>query len=65
LIGGTDDTRKPDFVIDCIDNIETKTALLKYCHERSIKVLCSGGAGMKCDPTKIKIRDISRTSFDP
>jgi tRNA A37 threonylcarbamoyladenosine dehydratase len=29
----------PDFVLDCIDNIDTKVDLLRLCHERGIKVL--------------------------
>jgi tRNA A37 threonylcarbamoyladenosine dehydratase len=52
----------PDFIVDCIDNIVTKTDLLEYCYKNKLRVICSGGAGMKADPTKIQIRDISQTS---
>ena len=31
---GTD--RKPDFVVDAIDNIDTKVSLLKYCHDHNL-----------------------------
>lgn len=54
----------PDFVADCIDDIDTKVELLAFCKERNIKVVSSGGAGMKSDPTKIQIRDISNCSYD-
>ena len=35
----------PDFVLDAIDNIDTKVALLAACHRRGIQVLSSAGAG--------------------
>ncbi|KAF9484079.1 ubiquitin-protein ligase molybdopterin-converting factor [Pholiota conissans] len=54
-----------DWVIDAIDNIQTKVDLLKYCHDNQIKVFSSMGAGAKCDPTRIQISDISYTIYDP
>ncbi|TFK75587.1 ubiquitin-protein ligase molybdopterin-converting factor [Pluteus cervinus] len=54
-----------DWVIDAIDNIQTKVDLLKYCHDNGIKVFSSMGAGAKCDPTRIQISDISYTIYDP
>lgn len=56
---------KPDWVIDCIDNIQTKVDLLKYCHDRGIKVFSAMGAGGKYDPTRVQISDISTTFEDP
>lgn len=67
----TDDTENaildgnPDFVLDAIDNIDTKVALLAACQRRSIPVLCVAGAGAKADPTRIRIADISEVSTDP
>jgi len=55
----------PDFVIDAIDNIDSKVALLKYCHVNKIPVISSMGAGCKSDPTKIFIGDISASTDDP
>ena len=40
-----------DLVIDCIDDVETKAALLAQCVQRGIKVLAAMGAGAKADPT--------------
>ncbi|KAF9045457.1 hypothetical protein BJ165DRAFT_163830 [Panaeolus papilionaceus] len=54
-----------DWVIDAIDNIQTKVDLLKYCHDNNLKVFSSMGAGAKCDPTRIQISDISYTVYDP
>lgn len=55
----------PDFVIDAIDNIDSKVALLAYCHKNNLKVISSMGAGCKSDPTRIFIGDISNSTDDP
>ena len=60
-----EDGRKPDFVIDAIDNIETKVALLKYCHDKGLPVISSAGSGCKSDPTRMMEGDISATTDDP
>lgn len=49
----------PGLRSDAIDNIGTKVDLLKYCHQKGIKVFASMGAGAKCDPTRIQIRSVS------
>ena len=36
---------KPDFVVDCIDNVETKAFLLSLCKAENIPVITSCGAG--------------------
>ncbi|KAM0747569.1 hypothetical protein T439DRAFT_340658 [Meredithblackwellia eburnea MCA 4105] len=56
---------KPDYVIDCIDNIDTKVDLLAYCHQNKIPVFSSLGAGAKSDASMIQISDISTTFEDP
>lgn len=58
------DGRKPDYVVDAIDNIETKVALLKYCYDHQIPVISAMGAGCKSDPTRIIVGDISATTDD-
>lgn len=55
---------KPDLVIDCIDNIDAKTALVAYCFMERIPILSSCGAGMKSDPTRIRFGDLSEISND-
>lgn len=54
-----------DYVIDAIDNIESKIALLRYCHQNGIKVVSSMGAGCKSDPTRVFLGDISASIEDP
>ena len=67
LLMGWDEGRgkKPDYVVDAIDNIDSKVALLKYCHEHGIKVVSSMGAGCKSDPTRVFVEDISASLEDP
>ncbi|KAL1860081.1 hypothetical protein Plec18167_004186 [Paecilomyces lecythidis] len=69
LLGGweldSNGPRKPDFVIDCIDNISSKVELLHYCHANSIPVVSSMGAGCKSDPTRVVVGDISQSTDDP
>lgn len=52
---------RPDYVIDCIDTVNSKLALLIYCLKNKIKVISSMGAGNRIDVTKAKIADISQT----
>ncbi|KAJ2800889.1 hypothetical protein H4R21_003001 [Coemansia helicoidea] len=56
---------EPDFVLDCIDNMDTKVGLLSYCHEHGIRVISAMGAGMKADPSRVQIADIGDTFEDP
>ncbi|KAJ5099463.1 hypothetical protein N7532_006464 [Penicillium argentinense] len=57
--------RRPDFVLDCIDNITSKVDLLHYCHTNSLPVISSMGAGCKSDPTRVVVGDISTSTDDP
>lgn len=52
---------KPDYVIDCIDTIESKLALIVYCLKHKLKIVSSMGAGNRIDVTKAKLADISKT----
>ena len=54
-----------DYVIDAIDNVRAKTALIAYCREQKIPLLTIGGAGGQIDPTKIEVRDLCRTEQEP
>ncbi|KAF2966910.1 hypothetical protein GQX73_g6658 [Xylaria multiplex] len=56
--------RKPDFIVDAIDNIDTKVALLKYCHDHELPVISAMGAGCKSDPTRIIVGDIGTSTED-
>lgn len=56
---------KPDFVIDCIDDINTKAELIAYCKNHDLPVITSMGAGGKSDPTRIRIAPMSDCINDP
>ncbi len=54
-----------DYVIDAIDSVQTKAALIAYCKRNKIKLITTGGAGGQTDPTQIQITDLSKTIQDP
>ncbi len=54
-----------DYVVDAMDNVKAKTALLAYCQTKSIPVVTIGAAGGKMDPSQIEVRDLSRTEQEP
>ena len=58
-------SRGYDYVVDAIDNVRAKTALIAYCREHGIKLITIGGAGGQIDPTKIEVRDLCRTEQEP
>ena len=53
-----------DLVIDAIDSLFNKVAVLKHCRAQKIPVITIGGAGGKRDPTQIVTADLSQTSND-
>lgn len=52
-------------VIDAIDGVKTKAALIAWCKPRGISLITVGGAGGQTDPTRVQIADLSRTIQDP
>lgn len=54
-----------DYVVDAIDTVSAKIALVEYCSERDIKIISSMGTGNKFDPTMFKIADIYDTKVCP
>jgi tRNA A37 threonylcarbamoyladenosine dehydratase len=53
-----------DAVIDCIDQVRAKAALVAHCQRNKLPVVTTGGAGGRTDPTHIRIDDLSRTIQD-
>ncbi|KAK3363309.1 hypothetical protein B0T25DRAFT_587281 [Lasiosphaeria hispida] len=62
--GGQGAGQKPDFVVDAIDNIDSKVDLLKYCWDHDLPVISSMGAGTKSDPTRVMVGDIGTSTDD-
>lgn len=56
---------QPDIILDCIDDVKAKIALILYCRFNKIPLIVSGGAGGKLDPLKIRVADLSKTEQDP
>ncbi len=54
-----------DYVIDAIDSIKFKAAMIHYCKRHKIPIIATGGAGGLTDPAMIKLADLSKTYNDP
>jgi len=54
-----------DCVIDAIDRIRYKAALIYFCKRNKIPVVTTGGAGGLTDPSQIRVGDLARTWNDP
>lgn len=54
-----------DYIIDAIDSVKAKTALIAFCRARQIALITIGGAGGQVDPTRIDVRDLSKTEQEP
>ena len=57
--------REYDYVVDCIDDIEAKVELIKFCQTNNINIVVSLGMGRKLDPSKVKILPLNKTTIDP
>jgi tRNA A37 threonylcarbamoyladenosine dehydratase len=53
-----------DAVIDAIDHVRAKAALIAYCRRAGIRIVTTGGAGGRIDPTRVEVIDLSRTTQD-
>lgn len=54
-----------DYIVDAIDQVRTKAAMIAWCARNKRPVVTAGGAGGQIDPTRIEIVDLSRTVQDP
>ena len=57
--------RNYDYVIDAIDSIQFKAAMIHHCKRNKIPLITTGGAGGLNDPGMIQITDLSKTYNDP
>ena len=56
---------EPALVVDCIDDLTTKAALLGYCVRKGLPVLCALGAGGKGDCCAFHVGRLSEVFNDP
>ncbi|HEX8614553.1 MAG TPA: tRNA threonylcarbamoyladenosine dehydratase [Telluria sp.] len=54
-----------DYVVDAIDNVKAKAALIAYCRDHQLPMVIIGSAGGKTDPARIELRDLSKTEQEP
>ena len=54
-----------DYVIDAIDSIRPKAALVAYCRRNKIPLITTAAAGGQIDPTQIQVADLAKTIQDP
>ena len=54
-----------DYVVDAVDTMSAKLALVTHCHAAGVPIICAMGAGNKMDPTRFEVTDIYKTSVCP
>ncbi len=59
------DFKEYDYVVDAIDTVSGKIALVEQAYAANVPVIAAMGAGNKLDPTKFEVADISKTSGCP
>lgn len=53
-----------DAVLDAIDSVRAKAALIAHCRDAGITIVTTGAAGGRCDPTRIQVTDLALTVQD-
>ena len=54
-----------DYVVDAIDTVAGKIALVLACRAAGTPILCAMGTGNKLDPSALEVTDLSLTAVDP
>ena len=58
-------TQDLDYVVDAIDSVDSKIAIIKACKAKNIKIISSMGMANRLEPLQIKVADISKTEVCP
>jgi len=53
------------YVVDCIDAVKQKAALIAHCKRNKVPLVTIGGAGGQTDPSQIQVTDLAKTVQDP
>ena len=59
------DFTRYDYIVDAIDTVTGKLALVERAAEAGTPIICCMGTGNKLDPTRFEVADISKTSMCP
>ncbi len=59
------DFSKFDFIVDAIDMVTSKLLIIENAKKNNINIISCMGTGNKLDPTKLQIKDISKTEMCP
>ena len=62
---GQFDFTQYSYVVDAIDTVTGKLALVMQAKEAGVPIICSMGAGNKLDPSRFEVADIYGTSVCP
>ena len=62
---GQFDFSQYDYVVDAIDTVKGKLALVEKAQADGTPIICAMGAGNKLDPTAFRVADIFQTSVCP
>ncbi|GGW59896.1 tRNA cyclic N6-threonylcarbamoyladenosine(37) synthase TcdA [Alishewanella tabrizica] len=54
-----------DYVLDAIDSVKAKVALIAWCKRHKVPLITTGGAGGQLDPTQIQLADLTLAFNDP
>lgn len=54
-----------DYVVDAIDTVSGKLAIIEKAYREGVPVISSMGTGNKLDPTRFEVTDINKTSVCP
>ncbi len=54
-----------DYIIDAIDSLPSKLALIEKAKSEGLRIISAMGAGNKLDPTRFEVTDISKTTVCP
>lgn len=53
------------FVLECVDDVDAKAAIVCEAKRKGAYVVTSGGAGGRCDSTQIRLADLTQVTGDP
>ena len=54
-----------DFVVDAIDHVRAKIALIAHCHAQGTPIVTVGGAGGRTDASRVRVADLAYTRQEP